>query len=131
MREGGELGGSGVFDAVCVTCVCRSTLDGMIAVTKLLGKVQAEAGHALDARKIVGIDASSKDIIAQRKLALGTKKDGEDNEVRLNHVAIGRCWSAGKYVHSNRATAGALRELVTIEGVITDPVYMGKGIRAQ
>ena len=74
MKEKGELSGSGVLDAVFVTCVGGSTPVGMIAGTKLLQNVQAEAGHVAVSRKIVSIDASGKDIMAQRQLLLGIAK---------------------------------------------------------
>jgi 1-aminocyclopropane-1-carboxylate deaminase len=83
----------------------------------------------------VGIDASGNDIMAQRQLVLEIAKRTakiiglEENDVVLEDVVIDGRWNAGRYGHCDQATADAIRDLATMEGVITDPVYTGKGIR--
>jgi 1-aminocyclopropane-1-carboxylate deaminase len=135
MRERGELDGSGSFDVVFVTCVSGSTLGGMVAGAKLLERVRKDAGEAVLKRRVVGIDASGNDIMAQRQLVLEIAKRTakiiglEENDVVLEDVVIDGRWHAGRYGHCDQATAGAIRDLATMEGVITDPVYTGKGIR--
>ena len=135
MKERGELGGSGGFDVVFVACVSGSTLGGMVAGAKLLERVQRDAGETVSNRRVVGIDASGNDIMAQRQLVLEIAKRTakiiglEENDVVLEDVVIDGRWNAGRYGHCDQATASAIRDLATMEGVITDPVYTGKGIR--
>jgi 1-aminocyclopropane-1-carboxylate deaminase len=137
MQESGQLGGSGRFDVLFVVCVGGSTLGGMVAGMKLVEKVQKDAGEAVvrRRRRVVGIDASAKDIAAQRQLVLGIARRTakviglEEDDIALEDVVIDGRWNAGRYRHCDHATAAAIRDLAMTEGVITDPVYTGKGIK--
>ena len=119
------------FDCVVVTCVSGSTLGGMVAGLKLAEKIGLVQKGRL---KLLGIDASAKDVMGQRELVLKIAKttasliglSGSDVP-NLDDVSIDGRWNAGRYGHCDDATKQAMKILARLEGVLTDPVYTGKG----
>ena len=114
------------FDTIIVCSVTGSTQAGMIAGFAAL----ADAGGRR--RRVLGIDASAKPAetrdqvtrIARATAALiGLGRDLRDDEIELDER-----YHAGVYGIPDAATLDAIRLVGRLEGVITDPVYVGKSM---
>ena len=123
-----------VFDTVVVAVASGSTLGGMVAGFKLADRLRSDQGAPPRQRRLIGIEAFSKpvgDIIstvlqiartAADKIGLDTESVSEDD------FEVNDRFTAGAYGRLDEFTQAKMKQLASVEGVITDPVYTGKAM---
>ena len=109
-------------------------MGGMIAGMKLYEHLRMVSGWAAQERRIIGIDASGKSAMGQSETVLRIAKRTtrmlglEADEVRPTDVFIDTRWNVEAYGKCDQVTADAVQDLASMEGVLTDPIYTGKGM---
>jgi 1-aminocyclopropane-1-carboxylate deaminase len=121
------------FDNAIMPCASGSTIGGIIAGFKLSSQTSDDQRQ----RKVIGIDAfanapgkSESGILAIAKTA--AKMIGlNESCIGEEDVTIDMRWNAGAYGFVDERTKDSMRLLASLEGILTDPVYTGKGLAGQ
>lgn len=139
LEQEANLSGSKIFDWIFVACNSGSTLGGIVAGLKLLEKFNNLDLNNLEGhkRRVVGVDTAIREDHETRKLVMDIARTTgqllrltEEEMPRSEDVPVDGRWAAEGYGVLDEATRRIVNEVATLEGVITDPVYTGKAMRA-
>lgn len=130
-----------IFDTILVSCASGSTLGGMVAGFRLAEKTSRNAQPSQTAsepikRRLIGIQAMTqeKEEITQSVLEIAIKAGSliglEPGDITGEEFEIDGRFNAGQYGRLDQKTSDAIKELATLEGIVTDPVYTGKALAA-
>jgi 1-aminocyclopropane-1-carboxylate deaminase len=122
------------FDTIILPCNGGSTLGGIISGFKLIEKTAASSNKgSRKQRKSIGVDAFSgppgdETRILQIARTAATKIGLEESDIQECGVEIDMRWNAGASGFVDERTQEALKLMVSLEGILTDPVYTGKAL---
>lgn len=120
------------FNVIVVSTASGSTLGGMVAGFKLIGREDAEAGTAN--RRLIGIQATSCDLSETSRVVVKSGRNTanliglQENDIKEEDFELDGRYNAGSYGHLNDETTEAIKMLAKTEGILTDPVYTGKAV---
>jgi 1-aminocyclopropane-1-carboxylate deaminase len=113
-----------IFDAIVVSTASGSTLGGMATGFKSLQ----------DAKRLIGIQATSCDLSETSRVVLASAKNTakliglQEDDITESDFELDGRFNGGAYGHLNEETKDAIKLLANTEGILTDPVYTGKAV---
>ena len=118
------------FDAIVVCTASGSTLGGMATGFKLLHHHEI----SIAPRRLIGIQATSCDLKETSRVVLASARNTaklvglpEEDITEADYELEGR-FNGGAYGYLNEETSVAIKLLAGTEGILTDPVYIGKAM---
>ncbi|CAI6097497.1 unnamed protein product [Clonostachys chloroleuca] len=116
------------FDVIAVAVGSGSTLGGMVAGFKLAQKV----GKQTSVKRLIGFsifnpsEEETAELVLSIAKATASKIGLFADEITRGDFEVNSSYLGGAYGHLDKLTSDGIKELASLEGILTDPVYTGK-----